>query len=302
MSDDEGHHDDVGEAQRAMEEAQRKKAEKAAQEIAEFEELRKEEREKEERELEELRKKREQRKLERIEEEKRLAERRAAEDARKKAEEEERRRKKLEEENRIKEERERKRKEAEERMKNARTPNFVIKKKSGGSDSSEVSKEDLQKSKEQEAEEKKAILAQRIHALAVDGFKSDQLLEKARELHEHLRRLEGDKYDLEQRFKRQQYDMIELAERARQMNKGKSRSTASAKVDESFDRLTDKFTNAPPKILLCSKYERHTDHRSYGERKQLFEDICTPKPPPEIMRIKKGGDEEEAGGEEEGDE
>lgn len=50
-------------------------------------------------------------------------------------------------------------------------------------------------------------MAQRIHALAVDGFKSDQLLEKARELHEHLRRLEGDKYDLEQRFKRQQYDV-----------------------------------------------------------------------------------------------
>jgi len=151
-----------------------------------------------------------------------------------------------------------------------------------------MSKEDMQKSKEQLEEEKQAILAQRIQPLVIDGLAADKLIEKAKELNEHCRRLEGDKYDLEQRFKRQQYDMIELAERARQMNKGKGKR-ATVQVDESFDRLADKYTSAPPKIQLCSKYERHTDHRSYKQRVDLFEDLTKEVPPPEIMKAGGGG-------------
>jgi len=134
-----------------------------------------------------------------------------------------------------------------------------------------MSKEELQKSKEQLEEEKQAILAQRIQPLIVDGLAADKLIEKAKEMNDHIRRLEGDRYDLEQRFKRQQYDMIELAERARQMNKGKGKR-AAVPVEDSFDRLADKFTSAPPKIQLCSKYERHTDHRTYKERMVLFQE------------------------------
>jgi troponin T len=70
-----------------------------------------------------------------------------------------------------------------------------------------MSKEELQKSKEQLEEEKRAILAQRIQPLSVDGMDTGKLQEKAKELYEHMRRLVGDKYDLEQRFKRQQYDV-----------------------------------------------------------------------------------------------
>ncbi|KAH9491482.1 methionine permease [Bulinus truncatus] len=150
-----------------------------------------------------------------------------------------------------------------------------------------MTKEELQKSKEQLEEEKIAILAQRIQPLVIEGLTSEKLIEKARELNDQIKRLEGDKYDLEQRFKRQQYDMIELAERARQMNKGKAkRGVTTVQVDESFDRLADKFTSAPPKIQLCSKYERHTDHRSYKERMVLFEDLAKEPPPPELKRVK----------------
>uniref|UniRef100_A0A2C9KID7 Uncharacterized protein n=1 Tax=Biomphalaria glabrata TaxID=6526 RepID=A0A2C9KID7_BIOGL len=114
-----------------------------------------------------------------------------------------------------------------------------------------MTKEELQKSKEQLEEEKRAILAQRIQPLVIDGLASDKLIEKAKELNDHIKRLEGDKYDLEQRFKRQQYDMIELAERARQMNKGKAkRGVTTVQVDESFDRLADKFTSAPVSSFL----------------------------------------------------
>lgn len=156
-----------------------------------------------------------------------------------------------------------------------------------------MSKEELQKSKEQLEDEKQAILAQRIQPLVIDGLAADKLIEKAKELNEHIKNLEGDRYDLEERFKRQQYDMIELAERARQMNKGKGKR-AAVQVDESFDRLADKFTSAPPKIQLCSKYERHTDHRSYKERMDLFEELAKDPPPPELQRVNaEGGEEEE---------
>ncbi|BFZ04864.1 hypothetical protein BsWGS_07903 [Bradybaena similaris] len=295
---------DSNEAKLAMEEAKRARLEKQAAELAEYEEMRKLEKEKEEEEIRSLKEKRIQRQKERIEEEKRLVGVRAQEEVKRKAEEEERRRKKAEEEIRLKDERERKKKEAEERLK-PKGRNFKISKKSessedkpGGLDAV-MTKEELQKSKEQLEEEKRAILAQRVQPLVTEGLSVEKLAEKARELNDHIRRLEGDKYDLEQRFKRQQYDMIELAERSRQMNKGKAkRGVATVQVDESFDRLADKFTSAPPKIQLCSKYERHTDHRSYKERMVLFEELAKEPPPPEIKRHavspKPAGEEGEA--------
>nr|XP_022334987.1 troponin T-like isoform X8 [Crassostrea virginica]XP_022336071.1 troponin T-like isoform X8 [Crassostrea virginica] len=267
------------EAQRAMEEAARRKAEKVAQEIAEFEEQRKEEREKEQQEIQALREKREQRKREREEEDRRLAEMRAQEEARRKSEEEEKRKKKMEEEQQRKEERERKRKEQEERIKNMSKPNFVITKHSDGEHQGEKEEEseqgEVQKSKEQLEAEKRSFLSQRIKPLPdLSGLDVEKLSEQAKELHKEIYRLMNEKYDIEEKFKRQQYDMIELAERARQMSKGKGRKgLSSAQVDESFDRLADKFAGAPPKIQLCSKYERHTDHRSYGQRLELFEEL-----------------------------
>lgn len=299
---------DSNEAKKAMEEAARARLEKQAADLAEYEEMRKLEREKEEEEIRSLKEKRIQRQKERVEEEKRLVTVRAQEEIKRKAEEEERRRQKADQEARLKEERERKKKEAEERLK-PKGRSFKISKKSessedkpGGLDAV-MTKEELQKSKEQLEEEKQAILAQRIQPLVTEGLSLEKLAEKARELNDHIRRLEGDKYDLEQRFKRQQYDMIELAERSRQMNKGKTkRGVAAVQVDESFDRLADKFTSAPPKIQLCSKYERHTDHRSYKERMVLFEELAKEPPAPEIKRhglspkpsSEAGGEQEEA--------
>lgn len=55
--------------------------------------------------------------------------------------------------------------------------------------------------------ERKAILEQRIQPLQIDGLKGEQLRAKAKELNDIIMRLEGDKYDLEQRFTRQSYDV-----------------------------------------------------------------------------------------------
>ncbi|KAK7098401.1 troponin T, skeletal muscle-like isoform X4 [Littorina saxatilis] len=285
---------DTDEGKRIMEERTRSKAERQKEELAEYEESRREEREKEAAEIAALREKRIQRAKERVEEEKKMAELRAQEDIRRRTEEEERRKKKTEEETRKKEERDQKKREAEDRL-SKKGPNFVITKRSDAEKvglDSVMSKEELQKSKEQLEEEKQAILSQRIQPLKLDGMDGTKLQEKAKELYEHMRRLVGDKYDLEQRFKRQQYDMIELAERARQMNKGKKKG-ATVMVDESFDRLADKFTSAPPKIQLCSKYERHTDHRTYVERKDLFKKLAEEPPPPEIQHVAGQGPQQE---------
>ena len=63
------------------------------------------------------------------------------------------------------------------------------------------------KSREQLEAEKKAILAQRIQPLEVGGYDSAKLMDKAKELHTLIMRLEGEKYDLEKQFKEQQIDV-----------------------------------------------------------------------------------------------
>lgn len=68
----------------------------------------------------------------------------------------------------------------------------------------------MQKSKEQLEEEKKAILAQRIQPLDISGMDIEKLKEKAKELHDHLRKLAGDKFDHEENYKRQQKDVSNL--------------------------------------------------------------------------------------------
>lgn len=298
---------DDSEARKAMEEAQKARLSRQAEELAEYESSRQDARDKENAEITALRDKRISRQKDREEEEKRMAEAREQQEIKRRADEEALKTKKAEEEIRVKEERETKRREAEERMK-PKGRSFKITKKSDSEKEpklknpldSVMSKEELQKSKEQLEDEKQAILAQRIQALVTEGLSSDKLIEKATELNAQIRRLEGDRYDLEQRFKRQQYDMIELAERARQMNKGKGKRSA-VQVDESdsFDRLGDKFTSAPPKVQMFSKYEKQTDLRSYTARLAEFEELF--KEPAPIEMKKKGGDEEvveEEGGEE----
>jgi len=291
----------ISEARKEWEAANKARIEQQLEELKEYQESRKEAIEAEEEAIRLLREKRVERQKQREEEEKRQAEYRAEEEKKRKAEEAEKRRLKEEEEQRLKDEREQKRKDAEERMK-PKGRSFKITKKSDSEKAdakldSVMSAEDLQKSKEQLEEEKQAILSQRIQPLSIDGFDSAKLIEKAKELNEQIRRLEGDKYDLEQRFKRQQYDMIELAERSRQMNKGKGQK--AVQVDDSFDRLADKYSSAPPKILLCSKYERHTDHRSYVDRMGYFEELAKDPPAPEIQRRGGGGGGEEEEAEEE---
>lgn len=241
--------------------------------VQELLEQNREERRLMEEEIKEMRARNERRKRERAEEEARLAQARAEEEASRRSVEEERKRKKEEEEAARKAERQKKMAEFE-KYKNPPKPNFVITKKADGmiGDEGEDESENTErKSKEQLEAEKRAILQQRIHPLEISGFDESKLKDKAKELHKDIYRLEAEKYDLEKRFKEQQYDMMELAERARQMNKvGKGGLKRVQLGSDETDKIQERFAGAPAKIEMYSKYERQKDKRVYGERHGIF--------------------------------
>lgn len=232
----------------------------------------KQERARMEEEINELRDRSEKRKRERQEEEKLMTQRRIEEDHRRKAEEEERRVKKLEDEMRKKEERMKKMAEFE-KWKNPQSPNFVIQKKDRPIVQAEEEVDNEPKiSKEQLEAEKRAILAQRVQPLSIDGADAAKLADRAKELHNQLYRLESEKYDLEKRFKAQQVDMMDLAERARQMNKvGNQGSIKRIQLsEEESDKIQERFAGTPARIVMYSEYERTKDKRPFDNRRGLY--------------------------------
>merc|ERR1712064_253777 len=76
-------------------------------------------------------------------------------------------------------------------------------------------------------------------------------------------RLETEKYDLEERQKRQDYDLVELKERQKMQLRQKAK-----KLGLDQEALTGKY---PPKIRMYSKHERRTDTRTYEDRQKLYE-------------------------------
>lgn len=66
---------------------------------------------------------------------------------------------------------------------------------------------ELGKSKELLAEEKQIALTYRIKPLKIEGLSSGKLKEIAEELWTKIVQLESDKYDLEEKMKRQDYDV-----------------------------------------------------------------------------------------------
>ena len=77
----------------------------------------------------------------------------------------------------------------------------------GGGGGVQDARKEMTKTKEQLEEEKRISLSIRIKPLDVDAMDSDQLAAKAKELWETIVKLETEKYDLEERQKRQDYDV-----------------------------------------------------------------------------------------------
>lgn len=70
---------------------------------------------------------------------------------------------------------------------------------------------EMGKTKEQLAEDKKIALSFRVKPLTIDGLGVDELRKKASQLWDTIVQLESDKYDLEERQKRQDYDVRQNA-------------------------------------------------------------------------------------------
>ena len=66
---------------------------------------------------------------------------------------------------------------------------------------------EMSKTKEQLTEDKDIALSFRVKPLEIEGLSTDKLRQKAQQLWDQIVQLESDKYDLEERQKRQDYDV-----------------------------------------------------------------------------------------------
>ena len=66
---------------------------------------------------------------------------------------------------------------------------------------------EMGKTKEQLAEDKKIAMSFRVKPLDIEGLNVEELKKKASQLWDLVIQLESDKYDLEERQKRQDYDV-----------------------------------------------------------------------------------------------
>lgn len=66
---------------------------------------------------------------------------------------------------------------------------------------------EIVKTKEQLAEDKRVALNMRLKKLDIEGLGEDELRKKAGDMWDQIVRLESEKYDLEERRKRQDYDV-----------------------------------------------------------------------------------------------
>uniref|UniRef100_A0A5F8GA09 Troponin T, cardiac muscle n=1 Tax=Monodelphis domestica TaxID=13616 RepID=A0A5F8GA09_MONDO len=80
-----------------------------------------------------------------------------------------------------------------------------------------------------EREKKKKILAERRKVLSIDHLNEDQLREKAKDLWQTIYNLEAEKFDLQERFKQQKYEINVLRNRIND-NQKVSKTRGKAKV------------------------------------------------------------------------
>merc|ERR1712027_142086 len=204
--------------------------------------------------LQRLKEKQSKRKEIRAEQEKKLAQQKKEEEERLRKEEADKKAKEAEEKRKRLEEAEKKRQammqaQKEKQQAAGQGAKGTVKKADSGMGNVQDARREMTKTKEQLEEEKKISLSIRIKPLDLEAMEFEQLTNKASELWETIVRLETEKYDLEERQKRQ------LRQKA--MKKG---------LDP--EALTGKY---PPKIRMYSKYERRTDTRTYEDRRKLYE-------------------------------
>ncbi|XP_040841150.1 troponin T, cardiac muscle [Ochotona curzoniae] len=156
--------------------------------------------------------------------EKRRAER--AEQQRIRTEREKERQNRLAEERARREEEENRRKAEDEARKKKALSNMMH---FGGYIQKQAQTERKTGKRQTEREKKKKILAERRKVLAIDHLNEDQLREKAKELWQSIYNLEAEKFDLQEKFKQQKYEINVLRNRIND-NQKVSKTRGKAKV------------------------------------------------------------------------
>lgn len=251
--------DTMTEAEKAMLAAKKKHEEEQANKLKEYEQSRSEELQRLEDELRELKERQAARKAERAQQELEQADRKRQEEQQRKQEEEERKRK-VDEAKRMRE---------QEKLKKM----AMAAGRFGGSahDSQMAMMQAQSEAKltpEERAKQKAEFLAGKIKPLELSGLDVHALKDRVKQLHKRLTTLEGIKYDLENRLTTQEYDLKEMKERENQ----KARAEALKKGMDPAEHVSAKH---PPKIQVASKFDRQTDRRGYGERREMY---ANPKP------------------------
>uniref|UniRef100_A0A8C9A5V3 Troponin T, cardiac muscle n=1 Tax=Prolemur simus TaxID=1328070 RepID=A0A8C9A5V3_PROSS len=156
--------------------------------------------------------------------ERRRAER--AEQQRIRSEREKERQNRLAEERARREEEENRRKAEDEARKKKALSNMMH---FGGYIQKQAQTERKSGKRQTEREKKKKILAERRKVLAIDHLNEDQLREKAKELWQSIYDLEAEKFDLQEKFKQQKYEINVLRNRIND-NQKVSKTRGKAKV------------------------------------------------------------------------
>lgn len=156
--------------------------------------------------------------------EKRRAER--AEQQRIRSEREKERQNRLAEERARREEEENRRRAEDEARKKKALSNMMH---FGGYIQKQAQTERKSGKRQTEREKKKKILAERRKVLAIDHLNEDQLREKAKELWQCIYNLEAEKFDLQEKFKQQKYEINVLRNRIND-NQKVSKTRGKAKV------------------------------------------------------------------------
>lgn len=156
--------------------------------------------------------------------EKRRAER--AEQQRIRSEREKERQARLAEERARREEEESRRRAEDEARKKKALSNMMH---FGGYIQKQAQTERRSGKRQTEREKKKKILAERRKVLAIDHLSEDQLREKAKELWQSIYNLEAEKFDLQEKFKQQKYEINVLRNRIND-NQKVSKTRGKAKV------------------------------------------------------------------------
>jgi len=266
---------ELTEAEQAMLAARKRHEEEEAAKLAEYERNRKTDLSKIDDELRILKEKQEQRRKEREQEEREFAERCRQDEERRKQEEEARK-------NQHEEEKIRRQQEKTKRVGmaggfnltgGADGANFTVQKKGPGEKG--IAGEGQKKkgpSAAQLAEMKKNYMAIVARPRDIASMLPNDLKELIKQLHAKICRLDGEKYDLEKRIDRQEYDLKELKQREQQAARNKA-------LAKGIDPNEVENIAHPPKISVASKFDRQTDRRSYKDRLTMFQKPYVPPPP-----------------------